>query len=198
MEAFLGAGLRLGPDYSLPRIKNNYKGDTVTPRILSGDAVTAMTASEDLKASSSPQDDGLLPPVQPPSFAEDTPTATSLPLAPPPVPPEQHLPPPERRGWLKKEARKSFLKNWKNRYFVLDQGLLTYFENSATSPPYGHNERGKSRLLGARVEQKGSTNLLIRFEKGEDRDLLVQAADARDCTEWLQALQSHIRFVNSS
>jgi type IV secretory pathway VirB10-like protein len=196
MDFLMTSGLRLGPDFSLPRIKNNYKGDAITPRILfpptppAAVAVAAVETSEGLKAD--PDQENSHP-------VRAAPQATA-PLPPPPVAPAEVLPvlPVERRGWLKKEARKGFLRNWKSRYFVLDQGLLTYYENSATQPPYGQSERGKTLLVGAKVEQKGATNLLIRFENKEDRDLQVQAADAKDCTEWLQALQSHIRFVNSS
>jgi hypothetical protein len=184
-------GLRMGPDYSLPRTKNNYKGEVVAARILALDPLPLSQGSEPIA------EEKKLAAVDPEPEASPSPSPPTLP--PPPLQPQPTpliIQPQERKGWLKKEARKSFLKNWKNRYFVLAEGLLTYYESSSTTPPYGQNERGTTRLRGAKLEQKGSTNILIHFERGEDRDLLVQCADARDRTEWLQALQAHISFYS--
>jgi hypothetical protein len=175
----------MGPDYSLPRTKNNYKGEVIAARVLVLDP--PLVSNRDLEE----KKPASLPEPEPEPTPQLRPTPSAQPLQPPLVPP----PPQERRGWLKKEARKGFMRNWKNRYFVLSEGLLTYFETSSPAPPYGQNERGTTRLRGAKLEQKGSTNILIHFERGdEERDLHVQCADARDRTEWLQALQAHISY----
>ena len=34
LSVFVSDGFRLGPDYSLPRIKNNYKGQTIAPVLI--------------------------------------------------------------------------------------------------------------------------------------------------------------------
>lgn len=56
-----------------------------------------------------------------------------------------------RKGWLSKQSRQisSFFKNWKRRYFVLDKGVLRYYENPSptNTPPYGEKEKVNIYLL---------------------------------------------------
>ncbi len=174
----LGEAGRLGTDYSLPKTKNNYKGEKITARQL-------IPLEPDRKQSGSGKMD------------ETVPESVLLgPITSVPPTPTRKQPPYERKGWLKKEGR-SFIKNWKNRYFVVQEGVLTYYENSATQPPYGQNERGKCKLAGAKVEQRGSTTIFIRFPSGAEKDLQLQCADARECSEWLQSLHEHIAYLSS-
>jgi len=42
-----------------------------------------------------------------------------------------------KRGWLKKQGRSGFLKSWRERYFVLNSGTLSYYESENHVLPYG-------------------------------------------------------------
>jgi len=42
-----------------------------------------------------------------------------------------------KKGWLKKQGRSGFLKSWTERYFVLNSGTLSYYENEHHVLPYG-------------------------------------------------------------
>ena len=42
-----------------------------------------------------------------------------------------------KKGWLKKQGRSGFLKSWTERYFVLNSGTLSYYENEHHMLPYG-------------------------------------------------------------
>lgn len=45
--------------------------------------------------------------------------------------------PPLKRGWLRKQARSGLVKNWQVRYFVLNQGKLSYYQEQLDRFPYG-------------------------------------------------------------
>jgi hypothetical protein len=45
--------------------------------------------------------------------------------------------PPMKFGWLRKQSRSGLIKNWQNRYFVLQAGRLSYFQDKKDSPPFG-------------------------------------------------------------
>jgi hypothetical protein len=61
-------------------------------------------------------------------------------------------PPPKLKGWLKKRGH--LLLNWKTRYFVLDNGFLTYYMDSLEIPPYGKNVKGQICLAGYREKKE--------------------------------------------
>lgn len=42
------------------------------------------------------------------------------------------------------------MQNWKSRYFVLDNGYLTYYVDKLDSPPYGRDMKGQLCLAGYR------------------------------------------------
>jgi hypothetical protein len=46
-------------------------------------------------------------------------------------------PPPLKKGWMKKLGRKGMIKNWKKRFFVLNAGVITYYEKEISEFPYG-------------------------------------------------------------
>eukprot|EP01038_Epipyxis_sp_PR26KG_P009890 gene9890-13303_t len=56
--------------------------------------------------------------------------------------------PPKMHGWLKKRGH--VVMNWKTRYFVLDNGYLTYYVDKSDTPPYGKDVKGQICLIGYR------------------------------------------------
>lgn len=64
--------------------------------------------------------------------------------------------PPIKCGWLTKysRGRGTLIRNWKRRYFVLELGILKYYEKKLPSeePPYGESLKGEVKLQGANAE----------------------------------------------
>lgn len=56
--------------------------------------------------------------------------------------------PPKMTGWLKKRGH--VVMNWKTRYFVLNNGFLSYYVDALDRPPYGKNLKGGLCLAGFR------------------------------------------------
>jgi hypothetical protein len=42
-----------------------------------------------------------------------------------------------KRGWMRKQARSSMIKNWQTRYFVLFNGKIAYYQDQMDRFPYG-------------------------------------------------------------
>jgi len=49
-------------------------------------------------------------------------------------------------GWLRKQSRGGLIKNWQSRYFVLQAGKLSYYQEKLDKPPYGENFKVSQRL----------------------------------------------------
>lgn len=60
--------------------------------------------------------------------------------------------PPKMMGWLKKQGH--LVQNWKTRYFVLDNGFLTYYLDKSEVPPYGKMMKGQICLAGYRDQRE--------------------------------------------
>jgi hypothetical protein len=44
-----------------------------------------------------------------------------------------------KRGWLRKQSRSGLVKNWQVRYFVLNNGKISYYQEQLDRFPYGDN-----------------------------------------------------------
>ena len=44
-----------------------------------------------------------------------------------------------KKGWMRKQARGGLVRNWQNRFFVLDQGKISYYQQELSRYPYGDN-----------------------------------------------------------
>jgi hypothetical protein len=42
-----------------------------------------------------------------------------------------------KKGWLRKQARSGIMKNWQTRYFVLNNGKISYYQEQLDRFPYG-------------------------------------------------------------
>jgi hypothetical protein len=52
-------------------------------------------------------------------------------------------------GWMRRQEAGTILSSFVRRYFVLEKCVLTCFESSADTPPYGKNPRGVFQLTHA-------------------------------------------------
>lgn len=102
------------------------------------------------------------------------------------------------RGFIVKQGQ--IVKNWKNRYFVLDKGILRYFE----SPSMSHDikkQKGEFPLKGCQVltATKNRITLFSPRLRGKEqpvRDLLLDFHLCPDSLEvWKVAFEKHIRYL---
>jgi hypothetical protein len=163
----LSAEEQCGADFSLPKIRSNYKGDTVAPLVF-GPSQQRKTPRDSVT-----------------SLAAGGPSMTSRPSV--------SAAPAREVGWLKKEGR-GMIKSVTNRYFVLDEGVLRYYEKSSAQPPYGIGEKGQVSIRGAAVEKKDKFKIYLISSGGGERNLMLQCPDGAECTRWTTALSSHIAF----
>lgn len=95
---------------------------------------------------------------------------------------------PRKRGWLSKQSRgrNSSVKNWKDRYFVLEGGRLSYFEDDK-----GSDIKGDIQLMGSAV------SLLNHSETGQFfcfrvvsgiTSIVMQAKTVDDMMDWASTL----------
>lgn len=112
-----------------------------------------------------------------------------------------------RRGYLKKEGH--MIRNWKKRFFVLDMGLLVYYERESAGnkknppvPPFGENEKGRLRLSGATVTREDAHGRLgvsmnrIYLSGKNAEDLLLEADTEVAADVWFQDIKAHIEFAD--
>ena len=117
-----------------------------------------------------------------------------------------------KAGWLKKKSRGGLIKNWQRRYFVLNDGKLSYFEKRSEAPPYGEALKGAMALTATTVccwasEEKGADagnhdesrrRLYMKDSASKDeKDMLIEAEDELDAKEWLDAVAKHIQYASS-
>lgn len=106
---------------------------------------------------------------------------------------------PKRKvGFLMKQGHN--VKNWKRRFFVLDQGKLTYYtDRSKRNREMGTDEKGKL-LLHDYVVIKGFTgknnkSILLSHKESPDKDYLLEATSPEERAEWDHALSAHIKYA---
>ena len=42
-----------------------------------------------------------------------------------------------KKGWMRKQGRSGVYKNWKKRFFVLSNGVISYYEEEIDVFPFG-------------------------------------------------------------
>ena len=130
--------------------------------------------------------------------------------------------PPKMVGWLRKQGH--IIRNWKKRYFVLNNGFLTYYVDKSDSPPFGIDAKGQVCLAGFKiVDAKNSGNrILLKFDptaidaemvtflrktgsgstsnNSDDHagDLLMEAEDASDRDRWVAAIEMHTLYIETA
>jgi hypothetical protein len=106
-----------------------------------------------------------------------------------------------KAGWLKKQSRTGMIRNWKQRFVVLDAGVMTYYERKLPQdvPPYGESEKGDLSLKGASVVLKrdGANRIFIECDD-KQADILLEAESAAEAASWASAINEHIIFASSN
>jgi hypothetical protein len=115
------------------------------------------------------------------------------------VPTKSSMPaPPIKKGMVLKEGH--IVRNWKNRYFVLEKGKLTYYESQSSEYPYGVGKKGDLSLKGVTtVCSKSMISLNTKNEAGKEvlaLNLDIKYPNERD--EWMEAIKQHIEYINSA
>lgn len=99
------------------------------------------------------------------------------------VPKNQPLPgDPEKKGWLFKWT--NYLKGYQRRWFVLSNGLLSYYRNQAEM---AHTCRGTISLLGALIHTEDSCTIVI--SNGGTQIFHIRAQDEVERQSWVTALE---------
>ena len=104
---------------------------------------------------------------------------------------------PRKRGWLSKQSRgrNSSVKNWKDRYFVLEGGRLAYYEDDQK----GAEIKGDIQLMGSAV------SLLSHSETGQFfclrivsgiTSIVMQAKTVDDMMDWASVLYHASSIAN--
>ncbi|DAZ95383.1 TPA: hypothetical protein N0F65_001041 [Lagenidium giganteum] len=90
------------------------------------------------------------------------------------------------RGYLVK--RGEFFQNWKKRFFVLENGVLSYRPDDKPATPVI-----KSAKVLSVITWNGRDNgLCIKLDSGRDLYVDAQSEEKRDA--WYDAVESHVRL----
>ena len=99
--------------------------------------------------------------------------------------------PSKKTGWLKKMRQGALLPLWDSRYFVLQDAVITYYEDKEG------NALGSMNLIDATIQGvNDSDETFIIYShgcNGEELTLKFQSSDER--REWNNAIDEHIKFV---
>lgn len=103
-------------------------------------------------------------------------------------------------GWV--TSRSKTYKNWKNRYCVISEGVLSYYEHANPRP---HGLRGQVVLVGASVsevtEEKSREDMHLHIlqilSKDQERERQLSFRDYDTFSKWRQALQTAIDLCTS-
>lgn len=112
-----------------------------------------------------------------------------------------------KTGWLLKQGH--LVKNWKRRFFVLNYGVLSYYEQDNIASRKGTVDapKGKINLKNANVvvlvcdETSGGGRMTDSQERVSVTDtaggvLVVQMQNKDEKKEWFEALRRHILYAN--
>lgn len=99
---------------------------------------------------------------------------------------------PDKEGYLVKQGH--FVKNWKERWFILQGNLLFYFKNKPTKEiePLGIIPLGYCTVEVCNISQPGRKYLfeIRNTQLAGEKDYLIQAKSQNEMEEWVQALRT--------
>lgn len=86
------------------------------------------------------------------------------------------------------------VKNWKNRYFVLENGVLSYYENSQLK-----DKKGDMSVKNCKVEVDKTIVKISAIDaaaaKGQS-ELILEIKYPNERDEWVAAIEKHIAFYS--
>lgn len=109
--------------------------------------------------------------------------------------------PPLKKGFILKEGH--LIKNWRNRFFVLDAGTLTYYESSTDTYPYGVTKKGEMFLKDATLNVDRNIIYIQHKQRGSNKgegltNLTLEIRYPTEKEEWCAAIRNHIAYINAS
>ncbi|RYH22792.1 hypothetical protein EON65_18710, partial [archaeon] len=106
-------------------------------------------------------------------------------------------PPASRKGTIFKQGH--MVKNWKNRFFVLENGIMAYYETSSPRPPFGVNKKGEISLKGCTVSMDKSIVTISSSQSANDKghkELVLDIKYPNERQEWMESITEHIAFYS--
>jgi len=103
--------------------------------------------------------------------------------------------PDKKKGYILKQGH--VIKNWKNRFFILDEGVLTYYESSTPNAPYGVNKKGELKLNDITVTDNKSLVTLSTRGRGA-ADLVLEIKYPNEREEWVAAIRQHVDYLKAA
>lgn len=88
------------------------------------------------------------------------------------------------------------LRTWRRRYFVMDMGMIQYFDKKGASANQGDGYKGRLYLAGCEVRWTPNTDRLYITASEGARDLLLQTESIDDAEEWEAAILRHIDYAS--
>jgi hypothetical protein len=107
------------------------------------------------------------------------------------VSPEPSIPPPPIKKGMLDKISSGIIKNWRTRYFHLEDGICTYFE------PVHWYLKGEYDLFGMEFYEEPSDSQkgpILRL-KGSYR-MALRCKDEKSKIKWKEALTQHIEYAN--
>ena len=90
-----------------------------------------------------------------------------------------------KKGWMKKEGH--IVKNWKDRHFVLDSGILIYYEDE-----HFVNEKGRLLLSEYYCAYKNNCSVLeLHDNTSRQKHFILETEDEHAAKEWRKAFIEH-------
>jgi hypothetical protein len=84
------------------------------------------------------------------------------------------------------------LKNWRTRYFTLEEGVLTYFD------PVKWFVKGQYDLYGLEFyTEEDDPPEYIRLRGANRPEICLKCKDAKNRGRWYDAIQDHIEYANA-
>jgi hypothetical protein len=106
------------------------------------------------------------------------------------ISPEPPLPPPPIKKGMLDKISSGIIKNWRTRYFHLEDGIMTYFE------PVHWYLKGEYDLFGMEFYEEPSEvqHPILRL-KGSYR-MALRCKDEKSKFKWKESLMKHIEYAN--
>ena len=128
-----------------------------------------------------------------------------------------HHPPSLQKGWIKKSPRSASIKsifnfNWKKRFFILQDGIISYYQSELITPPYGDIFKGSLNLRYAIVKDSNNYKdisinelLILSYDDNNNNNdnntvdnnkLYLQFENYTMMLEWREIILQHIDYAD--